>query len=79
MAWDVFLGYLTGLRLVAELEPGTLVRTALVVNGCNAALCRVFANKNGLNENKWMAFGFVFGPWAIAAVAVRLLLTRQTP
>jgi hypothetical protein len=78
VGWDVFLGYFTGLRFIADLEPATVLRTALVVNACNAALCRVFANKNGLNENKWMAFGFVFGPWAIATVAIRLLLSRQT-
>lgn len=79
MAWDVFLGYLTGLRFVAELEPATLVRTAIVVNGCNAALCRVFAGKNGLSENKWTLIGFVFGPWAVAAVAIHLIRSRPTP
>jgi len=78
VGWEVFLGYLTGFSFVAELEPATLVRTALVVNGCNAALCRVFANKNGRNENKWMAMGFVFGPWAVAAVALHLLVSRQS-
>ncbi len=79
MAWDVWLGYFTGLRFFADLDGATLLRTAVVVNGCNAALCRVFANKNGLNENKWTAIGFVFGLWAIAAVLYRLTVSRQSP
>ena len=79
MTWDVVLGYLTGLRLLApELDPATLVRTAVVVHTCDAVLCRLFAHNNGYPKNLWTALGFVFGIWAVA-VLVLLPKRRSEP
>ena len=47
-AFEIFLGYLSGLHF---LDPGmplaTLVPTMLVVNTCDAFMCRLFARNNG--------------------------------
>ncbi len=62
MTWDVLLGYFTGLRLLSsQLDPATLVRTALVVHLCDSIMCRLFAHNNGYPKNVWTALGFVFG------------------
>ena len=75
VTWDVFLGYFTGLRLLAAyIEPGTLVRTVLVVHLCDSIMCRLFAHNNGYPKNLWTVLGFVFGIWA---VAVLILLPRR--
>lgn len=68
MSWEVFFGYLTGLRFVADIELATLLRTAVVLNTCNAVACRLIAHNNGLDKNRWTALGFVFGFWAVACV-----------
>jgi hypothetical protein len=60
------------------MEPATLLRTVLVVHTCDAALCRVYAHKNGLNKNLWFAIGFVFGLWAVAAVTFKLVTDRRS-
>ena len=71
MTWDVLLGYFTGLRLLsAQLDPATLVRTAIVVHVCDAIMCRLFAHNNGYPKNTWTALGFVFGIWAVAVLIV---------
>jgi hypothetical protein len=68
VSWEQFFGYLTGLRFVtAEIDLATLLRTALVVNACNASVCRLIAHNSGMHRNRWTAFGFVFGFWAVAA------------
>lgn len=75
MPLDVFLGYFTGLHLLAPDMPlETLWRTALVTNTCDAVMCRLFAYNNGYPRNLWTLLGFVFGIWA---VAVLLLLPRR--
>jgi hypothetical protein len=75
VTWDVFLGYFTGLRFLAtDLDPATLVRTALVVHTCDSIMCRLFAHNNGYPKNLWTALGFVFGIWA---VAVLIILPRR--
>jgi hypothetical protein len=75
MTWYVFLGYFTGLRLFAsDLDPGTLLRTVLVIHICDSIMCRLFAHNNGYPKNLWTVLGFVFGIWA---VAVSLILPRR--
>jgi len=71
VSWDIFLGYFTGLRLLsAHLDPGTLVRTVLVVHTCDSVMCRLFAHNNGRPKNLWTVLGFVFGIWAMAVLIV---------
>ena len=69
--WDLFLGYLTGLRLISpELAGDSLLRTVLLVHICDAAMCRLFAHNKGLSKNFWTACGFFLGIWALAVVMV---------
>ena len=71
MSWYLALAYLSGLRWInPQLDPETLVRTALVVHICDAVLCRLFAHNNGYSKNLWTALGFVFGLWAVAVLLV---------
>jgi hypothetical protein len=75
MTWDVVLGYFTGLRFLStQMDPATLVCTALVVHTCDSIMCRLFAHNNGYPKNLWMVLGFFFGIWA---VAVLILLPRR--
>lgn len=75
MSLDVFLGYFTGLRLLApDMQLETLLSTALVVHTCDAVMCRLFALNNRYPKNLWTLLGFVFGIWA---VAVLVLLPRR--
>lgn len=77
MPWEAFIGYLTGLRFAsAEMDLATLLRTALVVNTCNAVMCRVIADNNAMHKNRWTAVGMVFGFWAVA-VALLYSSTRS--
>lgn len=76
MSFDVFLGYFTGLYLLAPAMPlDTLVRTAVVVHTCDAVMCRLFAHNNGYPKNLWTLLGLIFGIWA---VAILVLLPRRT-
>ena len=60
-----------GLRWVsADLDPWTIVRTLLLINTCDAVMCRLFAHNNGYNKNAWTGLGFVFGIWAVAVLIV---------
>jgi len=74
---EAVLGYLTGLRYLAPypLDLPTLLATGLVVNTCDAMMCRLFARNNGYPVRLWTVLGFVFGIWA---VAVFILLPRRT-
>ncbi len=75
MSWSDVVAYLTGFHWIApHLDPGTLLRTVLVVHTADAVLCRLFAHNNGYSKNLWTALGFVFGLWAIA---VLLLLPNK--
>lgn len=68
MTWLEFLGYLTGLGFVStDLDMPTLIRTAVIVNICNAIMCRVIARNNNMNPVGWPIAGFFFGFWAIGA------------
>lgn len=72
---DVFLGYFTGLRLLApEMSFDMLWRTVLVVHACDAVMCRLLAHNNGHPKNVWTLLGFAFGIWAMG---VLLLLPRR--
>ena len=64
------LGYLTGLQLVAAtpLDWPTLIATGVLVNTCDAIVCRIVARNNGYPTRFWMGLGFVFGVWAVAAL-----------
>jgi hypothetical protein len=66
-----FLGVLSGLAFLQDgLELKTLVPSMIVVNVCDAIMCRLFAHNNGYPKNLWTAIGFVFGIWAVAALIV---------
>ena len=68
---NTFLGVLSGLRLLrAEIPLPTLVATMIVVNICDAVMCRLFAHNNGYPKNLWTAIGLVFGIWGMAALIV---------
>jgi len=73
---ELVLGYLTGLRYLAPypLELPVLLATALVVNTCDATMCRLVARNNGSPVRLWTVLGFVFGIWA---VAVSLVLPKR--
>ena len=64
------LGYFTGLQFVAAtpLDWPTLIATGLLVNTCDAIVCRIVARNNGRPPRLWFGLGFVFGVWALAAV-----------
>ena len=64
------LGYLTGLHFVAAtpLDLPTLLATGVLVNICDAIVCRIIARNNGRPPRLWFGLGFVFGVWALAAL-----------
>jgi hypothetical protein len=65
------LGVLSGLALLkADLPLGVLVPTMIMVNVCDAIMCRLFAHNNGYPKNLWTAIGLVFGLWGVAALIV---------
>jgi hypothetical protein len=65
---EITVGYLTGLHLLAphHLEFPALLATGLLVNACNAVMCRVIARNNGYSPRLWTGVGMVFGIWAVA-------------
>jgi hypothetical protein len=66
-----FLGVLSGLAFLQNgLELDTLVPSMIVVNVCDAFMCRLFAHNNGYPKNLWTLIGFVFGIWAVATLIV---------
>jgi len=78
MSWDVIVGYATGLRFFApDIDAGTLVRTLLVIQTCQAVMCRLLAHNNGYSKNFWTVAGFVAGIWAV--VVLILLPARHPP
>jgi hypothetical protein len=77
MTWDVLLGYATGLRFFApEIDGATLLRTLVVVNLCQAGMCRLLAHNGGYSKNFWTFAGLLTGVWA---VAVLILLPSRPP
>lgn len=81
MTWDQlagYVGYATGLRLVAPgLDAATLLRTLVLVHACDAVMCHLFAHNNGYSKRFWTIAGFVFGIWAV--VVLILLPSRRPP
>jgi hypothetical protein len=76
---NTFLGVLSGLRLLhAEIPLPTLVATMIVVNICDAVMCRLFAHNNGYPKNLWTAIGLVFGIWGVAALIVMPKREKRT-
>ncbi len=78
MDLDVTLGLLTGLRWLAPypLDLPVMIATGVVVNTCDAFMCRLFARNNGYPPRLWMALGLVFGLWALV---VCILLPKREP
>jgi ABC-type transport system involved in cytochrome c biogenesis permease subunit len=75
MTFPTLLSYWSGLAFVSpDLDPATIVGTALVVHVCDAIMCRLFAHNNGYPKTLWTLLGFVGGLWA---VAVLVLLPRR--
>jgi hypothetical protein len=71
MEWTDALSSFYGLRWVSgDLDPWTVVRTLLVINICNAVMCRLLAYNNGYDKKWWSILGFVFGVWAVAVLIV---------
>jgi hypothetical protein len=64
---QIALAYLTGLHFVATapLDWPTLLGTGVLVNTCDAIVCRIVARNNGYPPRVWLGLGFVFGIWAI--------------
>jgi len=76
---NTFLGVLSGLRLLrAEIPLPTLVATMIVVNICDAVMCRLFAHNNGYPKNLWAVIGLVFGIWGVAALIVMPKREKRT-
>lgn len=69
MDFHLLLGYFTGLLLVRpDMEPSSLVPTAILVHCLDAALCAVVANHGGRPVLRWTLGGLVFGIWALAVL-----------
>jgi len=78
MNLELALGYLTGLHWLAPqpLDLPGVIATGVVVNTCDAFMCRLFARNNGYPPRLWTVLGLVFGLWA---VAVCVLLPKRGP
>jgi hypothetical protein len=71
MRWATIMSCFYGLCWVSgDLDAATVARTLLVINTCNACMCRLFAHNNGYNKNRWTWLGFAFGIWAVALLIV---------
>jgi hypothetical protein len=71
VSWEIFLGYFTGLRFLADNLPfSVLLGTALVAHVFDGVICRLFAYNNGYPKGLWTVLGFVFGIWAVLALVV---------
>ena len=70
-------GYFTGLLLITPgMEPGTLVRTAILVHFLDAILCLVVAAHSGRGKVLWTISGLIFGIWALG---ILFLLPDKKP
>ncbi len=71
MNWEIFLGYFTGLRFIADDLPfPVLLGTALAAHVLDGAMCRLFAHNSGYPKGLWTVLGFVFGVWAVLTLIV---------
>jgi hypothetical protein len=70
-------GYLSGLLLIKpEMDPVTLVRTAVLVHVLDAILCRIIAEHSGRQKFAWTVAGLFFGIWAVGTL---FLLPARKP
>ncbi len=68
---ETFLAYLSGLVFLADDLPlSKLLPTMLLINTCDAIMCRLFAHNNGYPKNLWAAIGLVFGLWGVMLLIV---------
>jgi ABC-type transport system involved in cytochrome c biogenesis permease subunit len=68
---ETFLAYLSGLAFLADdLTLAKLVPTMIIINICDAIMCRLFAHNNGYPKNLWTAIGLVFGLWGVMLLIV---------
>ena len=80
MDLQTFLAYFSGLGfLESEIPLARLLPTMLVVNICDAIMCRLFARNNGYPKNLWTVIGLVFGIWAVATLIVMPKRERLSP
>jgi hypothetical protein len=71
MMLRTLVAYLSGLYWVApHLDLPTLVGTTVIVNTCNAIMCRVVAHNKGYPKNPATLTGGVLGIWAVALLMV---------
>ena len=71
MSWEIFLGYFTGLRFIADDLPfPVLLGTAIAAHLLDGAMCRLFAYNNGYPKGLWTVLGCVFGVWAVLTLIV---------
>jgi hypothetical protein len=69
MMLRTLLAYLSGLHWVApDLDLPTLVGTTVMVNTCNAIMCRVLAHNKAYPKNPSTLAGGLFGLWAVAVL-----------
>jgi len=60
------LGYFTGLAFIkSEMEPTSLLRTALLVHVLDAILCGIIANHSRRSKIGWTIGGLIGGIWAL--------------
>ena len=72
-----FLGYFSGLLFIkSEMDPTSLVRTAVLVHLLDAILCCVIANHSGRSKTIWTIAGAIGGIWA---VGILFLLPARNP
>ncbi|MGH7815968.1 MAG: hypothetical protein ACREOR_01135 [Candidatus Binatia bacterium] len=63
------LGYFTGLAFIKpEMEPTSLLRTALLVHLLDAILCGVIANHSRRSTVGWTIGGLICGIWALGVL-----------
>ncbi len=78
MSFEAFLGYFTGLQVLAgDLSFPTLLMTAFVVHCLDSIMCRLFARNNDYPQNLWTVLGFLFGIWAVVALVFVPKKSRQ--
>ena len=69
MDFYLLLGYFTGLLIVRpNIEPSSLVPTAVMVHLLDAVLCGVIANHSRRNKIGWTIGGLMGGIWALGVL-----------
>ena len=77
MEFYQLLGYFTGLSFIKpNMEPTSLLRTALMVHFLDAILCGVIAHHSRRRTFAWTIGGFICGIWTLG---VLFLLPAKKP